>query len=114
MKQLKFLLLAVVLFIALPVMASTSVVQDLDFQEPSTIVLWLTPVLTLAGTWLIKKTAPFVTGVITLIIVPLLATGITWLTSIIAGDASWTAQILAGVGAVFMHQLYEYFKPKEA
>lgn len=109
MKQLKFLLLAMLLVVSIPAMA-----QNLDFQEPSTIVLWVTPLITLAGTWLIKKLAPFVTGVVTLILVPILAAGITWLTAIITGDASWTAQILAGTGAVLLHQLYEYFKPQEA
>ena len=104
--HLKFFILTLLLLIALPAMASN---QDLDFKEPSTIVLWLTPILTLAGTWLIKKVAPFVTGVVTLIVVPLMAAGITWLTSIVTGDANWTAQILAGAGAVLLHQLYENF-----
>lgn len=89
--------------------ASALAPQDLDFQEPSTIVLWLTPVITLGATWLLKKIAPFVTGIVTLMVVPLIAIGITWLTSIFTGDASWTAQTLAGVGAVFLHQISLYF-----
>ena len=112
MKQFKFLILAFALCIAMPVMAFTN--QDLDFKEPSSIVLWLTPVITLFATWLIKKVAPFISGVITLVLVPLIAAGITWLTSIITGDASWVAQILAGTGAVLLHQFSEYFDTKKA
>ena len=113
MKQFKFLLLAFTLCIAMPAMAFTSN-QDLDFQEPSSIVLWLTPLITLGATWLIKKIAPYITGVVTLIVVPLIAAAITWLTNIITGDASWAAQILAGCGAVLLHQFYEYFDTKKA
>ena len=105
MKKIKFIILTMLLLASIPATA-----QNLDFKEPSTIVLWLTPLLTLAATWLIKKVAPFVTGVVTLLVVPLLAALITWLTTIITGDTEWLAQIFAGIGSVFVHQLYEYFK----
>lgn len=107
--HLKFFILALLFLAAIPVTAQDVAFEELNFQEPSNIVLWLTPLLTLAGTWLLKK-IPAVSGTITLIIVPIVAAGITWLSSIVTGDANWTAQILAGSGAVLLHQFYEHFK----
>jgi hypothetical protein len=103
----KFLVLTLMLFLlATPIFASNAI-QELNFNDPSSVVLWLMPLLTLGGVWLLRK-LPFISGSITLFLVPLVSIGITWLTSIITGDASWIAQILAGVGSVFLHQLSEH------
>lgn len=107
MKKQFLLTLLFLVCIPLSIFAATS--QELDFKEPSSIVIWLMPLLTLSATWLIKKIAPFITGNVTLMVVPLLALAITWLTSIITGEASWLEQLLAGVGAVYVNQLYRSF-----
>lgn len=101
--QLKFILLALLLSLSIPVMAS----QEVNFSEPSTIVLWLTPVLTLIGTWALKF-IPAISGTLTLIAVPIVSALISWVTNYLTGDSSYIEQILAGVGAVWLHQLYEH------
>lgn len=95
------------LFLLFPglIMAQDS---PIDFGSASSVITWLMPVLTLAFTWLIKKIAPFVTGTVTLIVVPLVSTGLAYLGTVISNDTSWLISFLVGLGSVFLNQFYKY------
>jgi hypothetical protein len=82
--------------------------EPIDFGQASSVITWLMPVITLGATWLIKKIAPFITGTVTLIVVPLVSTAIAWLGTVIDGTTDFWVSLLAGLGAVFLNQLYRY------
>lgn len=80
--------------------------DPIDFGSASSLITWLMPVITLGVTWLVKKIAPFVTGTVTLIVVPLVSTGIAWLGTVVDADSSFLVSLLAGLGSVFLNQFY--------
>lgn len=72
------------------------------------MITWLMPVIVLGATWLIKKVLPFIRGTATLIVVPLVSTGIAWLGTVLDSDSSFLVSLLAGLGSVFLNQLYRH------
>lgn len=107
MKHLKFL---IVIFAALMLVPLQAIAQEelVDFGSASSVITWLMPVIVLGATWLIKKIAPFITGTVTLIVVPLVSTGIAWLGTVLDSDSSFLVSLLAGLGSVFLNQFYRH------
>lgn len=108
MKNLKLLLgILVIAFVLAPTMLFAQG-DEINFGSATSVITWLMPVITLGVTWLIKKIAPFVQGTATLIVVPLVSTGIAWLSTLIDADTSFVVSLLAGLGSVFLNQFYRY------
>lgn len=93
-------------FIMAPMFALAQGDDAIDFGSATSVITWLMPVITLGVTWLVKKIAPFVSGIGTLIVVPLVSTGIAYLGTLVTPESSFLVSLLAGLGSVFLHQLY--------
>ena len=106
--KLKLILLTMLL--AVQGMFALTLIQDVpevDLTNVNTLVAIVTPLVTLAATWLLKKILPFITGIKTLVVVPIVAGIFTLLSDLlITHDLSFIVQLVAGIGAVFIHQLY--------
>ena len=98
----KFLAMALLLFMPVMIFAQD---EPIDFGDSASVLTWLSPLITLGVTFLIKKIMPFVTGTTTLIVVPLVSSGIAYLGTVIQPDSSWLLSFLVGLGAVFLNQL---------
>lgn len=110
MKNSMKIALALLLFAPVFLMAQD---EPIEFGNAQSILTWLMPVITLGVTWLVKKISPFITGTVTLIAVPLISTGIAYLGTI-SSDSNFIVLFLAGLGSVFLNQLYRvYTAPKE-
>jgi len=84
-------------------------VPQIDLTNVNTIIGILTPLLTLVATWLFKKVSDKITGVVTLVVVPVVAGLFTLITQWLTDTTlSWGLQLLLGCSAVFIHQLYLY------
>lgn len=105
MRSLIVFLFFAFVFVPFPAMAQEELV---DFGSASSVITWLMPVIVLGATWLIKKIAPFITGTVTLIVVPLVSTGIAWLGTVLDSDSSFLVSLLAGLGSVFLNQFYRH------
>lgn len=83
-------------------------VQDGSTDPGSgTIVEWLTPFIVLAGTWVFRKFAGKIPGWATMIVVSSLSAAVAWVTPLVTNvDASYLEQVLYGLLAVFINQLY--------
>lgn len=104
MKNLKFILLLLAFaFVPTLLMAQD---ETIDFGSATSVITWLMPVITLGATWLIKKIIPKITGTLTLIVVPLVSTGIAYLGTLVSDDSSFFINLLAGLGSVFLNQFY--------
>ena len=109
----KFLLLTMffALFVTAPLFAMVQDVEvpEVDLTNVNVIIGILTPLITLLGTWLFKKVSSKITGVVTLVVVPVIAGLFTLVTQALTNtDMSWILQLLLGCSAVFLHQLYLY------
>lgn len=80
--------------------------ETVDLNDPASVITWLMPVITLAVTWGIKQITPLITGWVTLIVVPLISGGIAYIATVLDSDAGFWIQFLAGLGSVFLNQLY--------
>ena len=99
-------LLLFALLILTPMLILAQGEETIDFGSATSVITWLMPFITLGVTWLVKKIAPFVTGTVTLIAVPLISTGVAWLGTLIDADTSFVVSLLAGLGSVFLNQFY--------
>ncbi|WP_027064589.1 hypothetical protein [Maribacter sp. Hel_I_7] len=95
-------LLVVVLLAPMALLAQE---ESIEFDNATSVLTWLMPLITLGVTWLVKKIAPFVTGTTTLIVVPLIATASAYLGTL-ASDGNFIVMFLTGLGSVFLNQLY--------
>tara|TARA_R110000772_G_scaffold182375_2_gene293630 strand:+ start:2042 stop:2341 length:300 start_codon:yes stop_codon:yes gene_type:complete len=96
----------------IPTLLFASTGQDLDFNDPSALVTAISPLIILAATWAVKKLVPIVSGVGTLIVVTVLSAISAWVTGLIIEDGSWLILFLAGLGSVFINQVYVQFTEK--
>jgi len=96
----------------LPLMIFAQGSDPIDFGSAGSILTWLAPVITLGVTWLIKKISPIINGTTTLIVVPLVSTGIAYLGTLASSDASFLVMFLAGLGSVFLNQFYRSLTEK--
>jgi hypothetical protein len=103
---MKRILALMLLLLAVPAALFAQDGDAIDFGNATSVITWLMPVITLGVTWLVKKIAPFVTGTITLIAVPLVSTGIAYLSTLISEDSSFWLNAAVGLGSVFLNQLY--------
>lgn len=82
--------------------------EVVDFTNPASIVVWLTPVVALGVTWLIRKASPNLSGFITLLIVSGLSGVVTLVTNwLMNPDNSWLEQFGIGLLAVVINQFYK-------
>src|SRR5690606_20081485 len=113
--KLKLILLTFLL--AVQGMFALTLIQDVpevDLTNVNTLVAIVTPLVTLAATWLLKKILPFITGIKTLVVVPIVAGIFTLLSDLLfTHDLSFIVQLVAGIGAVFIHQLYVQLTQEE-
>lgn len=109
-----------ILFIVLAVLfvgsANAGVISppEVDVQDPSSLVAYLTPFVVLAATWLVRLVKPGIPGWATMIVVLLLSSATTYVTNLLSSpDVSPLIQILLGLGATFLHQFKQQFTSQE-
>lgn len=106
MKRLIFFF--ALLFTALPVMAQTA--QDVDVNDPASVVAYLTTFIVLAVTWLVRKLRPSIPGWATMLVVVGLSSAASYLTGLVGNpELGWLAQFGLGLASTFVHQLYKQF-----
>lgn len=106
----KFLLLAVLLFFGGVAFAMPEMVQEVDVQDPASLVVYLTPFIVLAATYLIRLVKPSIPGWATMLVVLAFSTLTSFLTDLLANpDIGFFAQLGLGLASVFVHQLQKQF-----
>lgn len=106
----KFLLLLVMFLFSAVAVAMPEVAQEVDIQDPSSIVVYLTPFIVLAATYLIRLVKPSIPGWATMLVVLAFSTLTTFLTDLLANpDIGFFAQFGLGLASVFVHQLQKQF-----
>ena len=84
-------------------------VPNVDLTSTNVIIGIVTPLVTLAATWLVKKISSKINGLLTLVIVPVVAGLFTLITQkLLDPGLSWVVQLLLGTASVFLHQVYLY------
>jgi len=103
-----FLLLALLL-VTTSLFAQTD--QNINLEDPSSLVAYLTPIIVLVTTKLVRLVKPSIPGWATMVVVMLLSLIVTWLTNYIGDpDVNYLQQFLLGLVSVFIHQFKEQVK----
>ena len=110
MKKMKFLLIAIVLFLA-PTMIYAGTDESPIFDITQIIVV-LTPGIVWLSTWITKNLLPKIPNwTILILLVPLFSTGLSLVTEQLGNpDILWWEQLIYGLLAVFIDQLKKQVK----
>lgn len=84
---------------------------EVDVNDASSLVTYLTPFIVLGATWLIRLVKPSIPGWATMVVVLLLSSATTFLTNTLGNpDLGWLQQFGLGLASTFVHQIYVQFK----
>lgn len=78
------------------------------------VILYLTPFLVWAASWIIAKITPLIPGWAMLAVVGVISGVLTYLTQLLANpEIDWWQQLLFGLLAVLVDQIKKQFSPKK-
>lgn len=85
--------------------------QTPEETTPANIIEWLTPLVVLGATHVIRLVKPLIPGWATMLVVTLLSMAVAWITSLLSDttEMSFIAQTLYGLLAVVINQFYRQF-----